>query len=161
MRLTIDEDSVRAAIRSSVEQQGRLLLQALSLTGVEAITYARSLTSELRPPRRRGEGMRRAHPGHWSDITSNLANAYAWSVRLGGHVIGKSAPRSVGSPISAAGARVPEGSTLTLELSNSMAYAEMLERRDGYWVLSGLSDHVARSVSRLGRTLGWQVSVSA
>jgi hypothetical protein len=58
---------------------------------------------------------RQAHPGHWADVTGQLALAYAWTVT-----------------------RV--GSGVVLVLSNSAEYAAALEARDGYFVLSGVAD---------------------
>lgn len=63
-----------------------------------------------------GDGRpRQAHPGHWSDITGDLARAYAWDVAADG-----------------------TGATLTLQ--NTMEYAVHLEKRDGYFVLGGIME---------------------
>jgi hypothetical protein len=61
----------------------------------------------------RGTGSSRlAHPGHWADITGQLAASYAFDVRA-----------------------TERGAIL--RLSNSAAYAKYLENHEGFWVLSG------------------------
>lgn len=87
----------------------------LELVGSQVIAYLRSLTGNMRPPARKGEPPRSAHPGGWADITGNLALAYAYEVT-----------------------QEPDGATLTL--TNHMEYAAALEAKDGYFVLKGVAD---------------------
>lgn len=54
--------------------------RALDAAGTEEVNFLRSLTSTMRPPVKAGEGMRRAHPGNWADITGNLKAAYTHEV---------------------------------------------------------------------------------
>lgn len=82
---------------------------ALEFIGVQAVAYLRSLTTEMRPPVRRSESFRAAHPGHWADVTGNLSNSYGF------RVIGTS-----------------------LMLYNTAEYAIWLEDRHGFYVLSGV-----------------------
>lgn len=110
-RLPVDFAPMLKAVQADTDTKIRLLLEAV---GVETIALLRSVTNERRPPVRRGEGERSAHPGHWADITGALANAYAFSVE-----------------------RDPQGGWVLI-LTNSMAYAAYLEARDGFFVLSGV-----------------------
>lgn len=91
------------------------LRRVMELIGVRTIEYLKSLTTEVRPPATRGGGDRFAHPGHWADRSGHLANSYAWAVEEG-----------------------PDG--FTLRLTNSADYAIQLEQRDGFFVLSGVTD---------------------
>lgn len=52
------------------------LRNALDASGYSYIGFLQSLTSEMRPPVKRGEGPRRAHPGHWATITGQLKASY-------------------------------------------------------------------------------------
>lgn len=84
------------------------------VVGIETVMYLRSLTDVMRPPVRKGEGPRQAHPGGWADVTGNLANAY--------------------------GAEVQSfGDEVVLLLTNTMEYAAYLEARDAYYVLEGVA----------------------
>lgn len=94
------------------EQKIRLVMEAVA---VETIAYLKSHTAERRPPARRGGPLRPAHPGHWADVTGQLVNSYAWEV----------------NPI--------DGGT-RLVLRNDAEYAVYLEARDGFFVLSGVTD---------------------
>jgi hypothetical protein len=87
----------------------------LDLLGAEIIVHLRSLTDRTRPPVRKGEPRRAAHPGRWADVTGVMANSYAWQVEVdsdGGRVI----------------------------LSNSAEYAIYVDAMDGYFVLRGVTD---------------------
>lgn len=114
--------------REAVER-GRLLLEA---AGAETISYLRSLTAEMQPPVRRSEGPRAAHPGHWADITGDLARGYGYAVE-----------------------KDAEGATL--RLWNGVEYAAALEAKDGYFVLRGVTESggplegaLRRTAARLG-----------
>lgn len=127
------DDALLAEIDAALALDGAAVQMALEAIGVEATNWLRSLTSEMRPPpgsrlvvradgtsylytppRHRGEGERQAHPGHWADVTGQLSLSYSHEV-LG------------------AGAGV-----WMLEMRNTSAYAEALEKHSGYWVLEGL-----------------------
>lgn len=117
----------------------------LEQVGRETVDYLRSLTSEMRPPigartirtkrrRRIGKeaevgplqavpermtlgsgGPRQAHPGHWADVSTVLAASYDSEVE-----------------------RTATG--VTLVLRNTAEYAFWVEVRDGFFVLSGVTD---------------------
>ena len=73
------EDVWRELAAAEMDLQKKAV-HILDLVGREAIAFLRSTTSELRPPVRKGEGPRQAHPGGWADITTNLAGAYTHDV---------------------------------------------------------------------------------
>jgi hypothetical protein len=52
----------------------------LMAVGEKTVAYLRSLTSEQRPPVKRSGPVRSAHPGHWGDVTGQLANSYGYYV---------------------------------------------------------------------------------
>lgn len=87
----------------------------ITAVGFETVAFLRSLTQEMRPPLRKGENPRPAHPGHWADRTGHLARSYR-SEREDGR------------------------DSITLVLQNDAGYAEELENRDGYWVLKGVAE---------------------
>lgn len=110
----------------------------LDQVGRDTISYLRSTTEEMRPPARAGEGERRAHPGHWADVTNNLRNAY-------GHRVIRQGERA-----------------LLLILDNTMEYAATLEARDGFFVLSGVMERdgpVERAIRAAAERIGWTVTV--
>lgn len=138
-------------IQAQSEEKVRILLE---MVGTEVISALRSLTSEMRPPARipgtakttkrgkkkpaRKTGPRRAHPGHWADITGALANAYAHEV-----------------------VRDAEGG-YALVLTNGMEYAAALDALDGYFVLRGVTDrggpvHLALMQALKIAAPGWEV----
>lgn len=138
-------------IESRSEEKVRVLLE---MVGTEVISHLRSLTSEMRPPARipgtarttkrgkkkpaRKTGPRRAHPGHWADITGALANAYTHEV-----------------------VQDPAGG-YALVLRNGMEYAAALDARDGYFVLRGVTDrggpvHIALERALKIAAPGWTV----
>jgi phage gpG-like protein len=104
------------ALQTIEQDASRKIELVLRQTGILTIQYLRSLTNETRPPWRKGEGPRRAHPGHWADITGRLANGYAWDV----------GPSDDGG--------------WALLLSNDTEYAAALEARDGFFVLKGVAE---------------------
>lgn len=126
-----------AELELDMATKAELILESIR---VEVIAYLRSLTDELRPPLRRSartgrlyqpsvrrgkdgslrqslgtEPPRRAHPGHWADVTSQLALSYEGEVQ-----------------------RIPGGARLILR--NGAEYAAALEARDGFFVLSGVAE---------------------
>jgi hypothetical protein len=79
-----------AEVKSGLQATARVLpltrqnvARTLEKAGFDLVAFYRSITSELRPPVRAGEGMRHAHPGHWADITGNLASSYRFTVNAG------------------------------------------------------------------------------
>jgi hypothetical protein len=87
----------------------------LEAVGEAVVLYLRSLTSEIRPPAYVGGPERQAHPGHWADVTGELAARYKWSViTLGFHV--------------------------QLMISNDSGHAAKLELLEGFFVLSGIEE---------------------
>lgn len=130
------QNAIARLERTTIEQI-RFVLRSV---GIETVAYLRSLTSEIRPSARRGRSMtgpRRAHPGHWADITSQLALSYSWEVEETNR-----------------GAR--------LKLTNSANYAVYLEMMDGYFVLTGVTEPggpVEEAIKSAAATIapGWRV----
>jgi hypothetical protein len=94
------------------------LEQMANYIGIRAIVTCKSLTDETRPPARKANGewtgWRKAHPGHWGDVSNQLVNSYGWDVTA-------------------------RPGLVELILSNTAEYAEKLERRDNFWVLEGVT----------------------
>jgi hypothetical protein len=91
------------------------ILQLLELVGKRTIEYLKSLTDEARPPASGQTATRYAHPGHWADVTGELAASYGWRISNA-------------------------GDTPVLELYNMSGHAVYLEGHDGYFVLTGITD---------------------
>ena len=89
------------------------VLNALEVSGIEAIDHARSLTSEIAPPVKQGEGMRQKHPGGWADVTGQAAASFEQQ------------------------AEQVRDTLFVLTVLNAAEHAHYLEN-NGYWVLSGL-----------------------
>jgi hypothetical protein len=129
-----------------LDQAGRGMLFALEALGIQTIAFLRSLTNEMRPPVRAGEGARHAHPGHWSDITGILANSYGWSLFSRQVKVRFSTDADSGkvSPLvkvaSAGLSPISPAPPYTLFLMNTADYAAALESKEGYWVLSGVTE---------------------
>lgn len=85
------------------------------MVGRETIAFLRSKTGDTRPPTRAGQPSRRAHPGGWADVTGNLALAYDFELL-----------------------EEPDG--WLIHFRNGMEYAAILEARDGFFVLRGVTD---------------------
>lgn len=120
LRLSVESRGVRESIAALQLDERQKLALVLQRVGIETIAYLRSLTTEMRPPARRFPGaplggMRRAHPGHWADVSSQLALAYSWEVE-------------------------ERGDEVVLALRNSAEHAVFVEARDGFFVLSGVAD---------------------
>lgn len=110
--------SLEEGLREIEGQELRKLVRIFDAVGAQTITYLRSLTNVMRPPARHsiaGDGPRHAHPGGFADVTGILAASYGYRV------------------IEAEG-------SVVLELRNEAEYAVYLERRDGFYVLSGVAD---------------------
>lgn len=138
LQLQVEDEEFLRELAALEMDVARKLAITMDQVGWEVISYLRSLTGETRPPARPGEPSRAAHPGHWADITSNLANAYRFELRAGDTLIrwsteGK-APTLEGS--------IPAVVAFPLELTffNGMEYAAALEARDGYWVLREITE---------------------
>lgn len=142
LALSVDQpDWVEAiqAIEADAASKLRMVVEAI---GPEVVAYLRSHTSEMRPPARipstrTRTGPRPAHPGHWADVTGQLAASYASDVQ-------------------------GDARSVTLTLSNSAEYAVHLERREGFWVLSGVMDPGGPVEQALRRAVqryapGWEV----
>lgn len=67
---------LKELVESDQSINATTIAKALDGAGFEEINRLRSYTDQMRPPVREGQGMRRAHPGGWSDITNNLRNGY-------------------------------------------------------------------------------------
>jgi hypothetical protein len=138
---SIDEDSWRREWRELDMDVGEKVERLFHVTGAEAVAFLRSLTSKLQPPVGAGEAWRRAHPGGWADVTGALALAYGYEVIVYGS---PSAPTAWG-----------------LLMTNTMEYAVYLEDRNGYWVLSGITDPGApldRALRSAAEALGFKVA---
>ncbi len=121
-----------------------VLPHILDKIGIETIAFLRSHTSETRPPARKPggkmTGTRPAHPGGWADVTGDLARAYSYDVSTNS-----------------------DGVVLTLR--NTMEYAIYLEARDGYFVLSGVTEAggpVVRALRDVVHEIapGWEVRIA-
>lgn len=134
-----DDDALVAQFESSIQIDEKRLRTGLEAVGMELQNWLRSLTDETRPPpgarmvtyadgtsklyvppRYRGEGDRQAHPGHWADVTGQLALGYKSDVSR------------------------ESGSIWVLEMSNNTKYAAALQSLEGYWVLEGVFDSEER-----------------
>lgn len=145
--LQVEEEDFLREIAALEMDVSRKLAMTMDQVGWETVTFLRSLTNETSPPARPGEPSRRAHPGHWADITSNLANAYRFELYANGQLI----RWSTEGPSPSLGGFVPSQISFPIELKflNGMEYAAALEARDGYWVLqeiTGQGGPVARAI---------------
>lgn len=112
-------------------------LYLAQIVGEETKTYLRSLTAEMRPPARKGEGSRRAHPGHWADVRGTLANSYGFDTY-----------------------KSRKGTGATLFLYNTAEYAVYLDVKEGFFVLRGVDEQggpVEEIVRRVAPQFGWKV----
>lgn len=154
--LAIDQADFRAAMREAKMDLATAAVGAMEVTGREIVAFLRSLTNEMRPPANPGEGWRRAHPGHWADVTSQLAQNYRFEIRAAGRVVVFSA---AGEAVVVSGTGVVPADTdpFVLEFINGTEYAAALESKAGYYVLSGVEDHVLRSLGSLALAFGFTV----
>jgi hypothetical protein len=97
-----------------IDAKDRLVILMQEI-GELTLEYLRSFTTEFAPPIRPGDPARRRHPGYWADRSGDLARAYDYVVS-------------------------PAGDGVNLVFANDMPYAAELEARDGYFVLSGVTD---------------------
>ena len=115
IKATIKTPNYRKAVEPTVFVTKQKAVYAAHVVGRETISFLRSLTNEMRPPARAGEGMRRAHPGGWADVRSTLSLSYDYKVE----------PTEFGAK---------------LTLINTAGYAVYLELMDGFYVLSGVGE---------------------
>lgn len=143
LTLSINQPAFQAQVRELLERQllaaEEIAVNILTQVGIETVAYLRSLTDEMNPPWPSRKGPERpAHPGHWSDRTGQLAAGYDAAVE-----------------------KIPGGARLTL--SNFAEYAVYLEARNGYFVLSGVTDPGGPVEEQLRRAVaaiapGWTVT---
>jgi hypothetical protein len=105
----------RVNIRGVMDDAARRAEYVARVAGEESVAYLRSLTDEMRPPVRKGEGARRAHPGGWADVRGTLALGYAYEVEA-----------------------LPTGARL--RMLNPVEYAVYLDVRENFYVLRGFFD---------------------
>lgn len=134
---TADKPDVQKAIRALRVDARRKIVLVLQQVGLETMAYLRSLTTEMRPPAAGKDNSRRAHPGHWADVTGQLAGSYSWEVE-------------------------EHGDEVVLVLRNDAAHAIWVEMREGFFVLSGVADPGGPVQQALERIIprvapGWQV----
>lgn len=138
---SIDEESWREEFLALEMDVAEKVERMLHVTGQEAVAFLRSLTNKMQPPVGAGEAWRRAHPGGWADVTGALALGYGYEVLVFGNL---SAPEGWG-----------------LLMKNTMEYAVYLEDRNGYWVLSGITDPGAPlevALRRAAEALGFRAA---
>ena len=109
--LTGMAESIKA-IEVDTEAKILLMLDEIGRTTVE---YLRSITGEQAPPIYPGGSFRYAHPGHWADRSGLLAASYRYEVN-------RAAFR------------------LAIINDDPGGYGVYLERRVGFWVLTGVTD---------------------
>lgn len=138
LELQVGTESFIRELESLEMDVARKLALTLDQVGWEVVTYLRSLTGETRPPARPGEPARIAHPGHWADITGNLANAYRFELRAGGELI----RWTTEGPNASLNGSIPAELRFPLDLTFlvGMEYAAALEAHDGYWVLREITE---------------------
>lgn len=143
--LKFNDDELLQELRRLSMSVGERLVLLGELIGLEVISYLRSLTTNSRPPVRKGEPSRRAHPGGWADITGTLALGYRFEVLADGKKVRWSTAQAPGDDpgrINVLRASLPDAPISTVEIVfiNGTEYAAALESHDGYWVLSGIED---------------------
>lgn len=165
MKLSVDKTRWRDAWKEAegdLRWKSALLLETV---GVEAVSYLRSLTDETQPSVRTGGLRRRAHPGGWADVTGQLAASYYFAVTVGGKRIVWTEPNKPGDDniVTQGGVprKLPPG-RLALVLGNMAEHAVYLEARDGYYVLTGVTEEAGPIVSAIRRAaadLGFKVTM--
>lgn len=150
-------------LQMDVRTKSALLLETV---GIETVVYLRSLTSKMQPGvKQSGYRPRRAHPGGWADRSGQLVNSYYFAVLCGSRRLTWTEPQPPGPP-AAVNVRgsiprngLPPGE-LRLELGNSAEHAVYLERRDGYWILTGVTEESGELIAalrRIGHALGFEI----
>lgn len=116
IQMLADTPDVASAIARIEMSTHSKIRQLLELVGITTISYLRSLTDEMRPPASADRPPRRAHPGHWADITSQLALGYSWEIEERGPA------------------------EIALVLRNVVEYAIYVDVMEGFFVLRGIAD---------------------
>lgn len=75
--LQMTQEWLQEVLAAGIPLDDEHIERALRGAGREIIEFCTRLTNELRPPVKKGEGPRRAHEGHWSDVTGILASSFA------------------------------------------------------------------------------------
>lgn len=130
---TVRTPDFGAAIVELTGRSQKQIEYAAHVIGARVIAHLRSLTDEMRPPARAGEGMRRAHPGGWADVRGALSLGYRYEV-------------------------IPTPTGAKVMFENIMEYAIYLELLDGYYVLSGIGDEggvVETLLRETAEEFGW------
>lgn len=163
--LQIDDDEFVKGIVALEMEAGVKICMMLEQVGWEVISFLRSLGHGMRPPVRVSESTRSAHPGGWADISGSLAGAYRFEVWASGYrvrfsVEAAGTPGTV-PPVEVNG-RIPKApkAPYELRLYNGMAYAAALEAKDGYFVLTGVTEaggQVETAIRRVITALGFDV----
>ena len=116
LTLSVRKPDVQKALQELVattEQKIKLVMEAVA---VETIAYLKSFQADRKPPHKTVPPPPGPyHPGGWRDITSQLVNSYGWEIN-------------------------PIDGGVRLVLKNDAEYAVYLEHRDGFFVLSGVTD---------------------
>jgi len=103
----------------------RVIPAVMEVVGIRIVEWLRSTDPSFGIQ----SGGRVAHPGHWADDSSNLSRGYAYEV-------------------------IPTNQGFTLRFSNNIEYAAELDEKEGYFVLSGVADHMmAPAIVELKRAL--------
>jgi hypothetical protein len=123
-----DTDAFREELRAAQIDQMTKARGLLDRAGFETVAMLRRLIGVMRPPAHAGGGMRQARLGGWADVTGNLAASYGHDVNHG-------------------------ADSVELELRNTMEYARHLDQRDGYFVLSGVTEAGGPLEQAIERTL--------
>jgi hypothetical protein len=108
------------------------LVHALEYIGKELVAFLRSYTTEERPDDPRATwslGPRKAHPGHWADVTKELRKGYRYAVITSGRYDHR------------------------LEITNTSPHAMWVERLEGYYVTRGLFTGRSPIVQQLRQVL--------
>lgn len=119
---------IAEALASLERDQREKIRQLLVAIGELTVSYLRSFTAKTRPPLRGKNAPRPAHPGEWADVSGQLAASYGYTVEA-------------------------TSGGWALALTNSAEYAAALEARDGFWVLSGVTDRGGPVETALRRAL--------
>ena len=69
-------DKFLVELAKATDDLDRDVGHAVAASGVDVMNFAKSHTSEMRPPVREGEGERAAHPGRWADDTGELIGTH-------------------------------------------------------------------------------------
>lgn len=117
--VVLDRRGLQERMRRIQQEGVERLIAVLDRVGERTVEILRSYDGSLgpRPPKkgRRRQDHRPRHPGGWSDVTGRLARSYAYQVM-----------------------RV--GSGVALTILNTDQKATLVEAKDGYFVVSGVTE---------------------